>query len=660
MPSYGEIFAFPSIFNERLSVVKYQPVGADAFELWVDSVNGSDVGGGRGPQAAPFLTVPAALQYAWTLQRQETLLIHLVPQATAYAIPAGYVFPAIVSPDGPDASSQAFGFGGLSPLVIRADPTLLLSIPLANILAQNLDPVSGLLSLVTDLALVPGAFAGRFLVDDAGNLAAIRTNDATTLEVAFANTLTAPISVYNRGATIAGDAASLQPTLNLKGGTAPIVVQGVNLTATLGGAVGVAQVGPVRLEACSVPWAVVGQQPNTPAEAPGFIELVGCVVGDLSLGAGALSLSRCVVNDGDVVAALPGCRVTAQETTFASANNSLFVDNDGHTVGSFELQNVDILTPAAEAVFVFGNTAVLIAVKITGAAARGVSVGFGGKAQLLGVGGSGNAVGLVVREGGLVAVDNTTAIAGNAGADIQVEGLPAVTWANFRAGSPPLALKAPGGSAVIQGADTAVIQSPASISAASPVTLTKAFSYVLLDNSAAALARSLMPLAGCRGQVLYLKALSGAFAVTVTPAGGETIEGAANLVLNAANQAVLLVAPDTGTDWKVFALYGGGAVAGGISLSAVSKVFADSGYTSTPTDQAILWDTSGGPCIQNLPDINTVRRQVLYISKTNMGNPLTIDPNGAQTINNAGTLALVVRSTAQLYAPPTGTNWIIL
>lgn len=103
-------------------------------------------------------------------------------------------------------------------------------------------------------------------------------------------------------------------------------------------------------------------------------------------------------------------------------------------------------------------------------------------------------------------------------------------------------------------------------------------------------------------------------------------------------------------------------IAGYLKISnQLSKVFADSPYTATSNDLILLWNTAGGNCIQNLPDINTVRNQVLFITKRSSdGNTVTIDPNGAQTIGGDATLVLPVIATAMIIAPPTGTDWIIL
>ena len=104
-------------------------------------------------------------------------------------------------------------------------------------------------------------------------------------------------------------------------------------------------------------------------------------------------------------------------------------------------------------------------------------------------------------------------------------------------------------------------------------------------------------------------------------------------------------------------------IVGGLYGHDVTKTFADTGYTSTPTDLIIIWDTSGGNCVQNLPDINTVRGQILFIRKnTTDANTLTIDANGAQTIDGALTFVLPggSRGTAMIYATDTTSNWVVL
>lgn len=99
----------------------------------------------------------------------------------------------------------------------------------------------------------------------------------------------------------------------------------------------------------------------------------------------------------------------------------------------------------------------------------------------------------------------------------------------------------------------------------------------------------------------------------------------------------------------------------GLKLPSLAKAAASSPYVLTSADLIVLWTTTAGACAQTLPALAGVRGQVFYISKiTGDVNAVTITPNGAETIGLAATLVLNTISTAQIFAPPTGTDWIIL
>lgn len=150
--------------------------------------------------------------------------------------------------------------------------------------------------------------------------------------------------------------------------------------------------------------------------------------------------------------------------------------------------------------------------------------------------------------------------------------------------------------------------------------------------------------------------------VTVTPDPANTIDGEADLTLNLSLglSCILLYAPGTGVDWKIGPATQGGSEAGGVYLSDVEKVFGDSPYTSLPTDEVIRWTTTGGDCVQALPPIADVRGQVLEITKeTTDAHLVTINPDGAETIEGQTTKVLGVRSSIRIFAPLSGTDWAI-
>lgn len=95
---------------------------------------------------------------------------------------------------------------------------------------------------------------------------------------------------------------------------------------------------------------------------------------------------------------------------------------------------------------------------------------------------------------------------------------------------------------------------PARTTTASPTTLLST-DGVLNYNKAGAVALTLPALAGVRGRLFYVRNQDGTGAVTITPAPGETINGAGTYIMAVSvpfpKGAITLYAPPTGTDWLV-------------------------------------------------------------------------------------------------------------
>jgi hypothetical protein len=77
------------------------------------------------------------------------------------------------------------------------------------------------------------------------------------------------------------------------------------------------------------------------------------------------------------------------------------------------------------------------------------------------------------------------------------------------------------------------------------------------------------------------------------------------------------------------------------------------------TDYTVVFDLNGN-ATANLPDATTIpgRIYVIKINRTNVGDTLTIDPNGAQTIDGAATLAIQCQYAVTIQSD--GTNWRII
>jgi hypothetical protein len=82
-------------------------------------------------------------------------------------------------------------------------------------------------------------------------------------------------------------------------------------------------------------------------------------------------------------------------------------------------------------------------------------------------------------------------------------------------------------------------------------------------------------------------------------------------------------------------------------------------YTLTADDYTVVFDLNGN-ATANLPDATTIpgRIYVIKINRTNVGDILTIDPNGAQTIDGNATLDIQCQQAITIQSD--GTNWRVI
>lgn len=84
-------------------------------------------------------------------------------------------------------------------------------------------------------------------------------------------------------------------------------------------------------------------------------------------------------------------------------------------------------------------------------------------------------------------------------------------------------------------------------------------------------------------------------------------------------------------------------------------------YTAVANDLILLVDTSGGAWTLTLPAAAGVAGQILIIKKTDAAaNALTIDGNGAETIDGAATNAEIDAQYDMLWLLCDGTEWHII
>jgi hypothetical protein len=94
---------------------------------------------------------------------------------------------------------------------------------------------------------------------------------------------------------------------------------------------------------------------------------------------------------------------------------------------------------------------------------------------------------------------------------------------------------------------------------------------------------------------------------------------------------------------------------GSVSYPVVSKSAA---YTATATDYTILCTTGSSYSI-TLPAASGCPGRIYVIKKMSAANTLTIDPNGAETVDGAATLT-VTTQYASYTIQSDGSNWVIL
>jgi hypothetical protein len=119
-------------------------------------------------------------------------------------------------------------------LEIFAEPQVIETITGAHILSQTIDPVTGMLTVTTDLTMTPHAYRGMPIFGDAlGEMAAIADNDATKLYIPYYGwfALTAPLYITEYGAEIINsDVASPKPALSGQGIRTSLLLAGIKMT----------------------------------------------------------------------------------------------------------------------------------------------------------------------------------------------------------------------------------------------------------------------------------------------------------------------------------------------------------------------------------------------------------------------------------------------
>lgn len=512
MPTYQPNITEPFIYTNFLNIMR--SVAFQTLNIYVNSVTGQDAGPGRGSSpTSAYKTLKAALTNAFVLSNEAQVVLHLAG-ADPFSVPDGMTFPQLSSPDQITLNpTPTFGFNKRAPLVIRATPTLFTTIAALNVVSQANNAFSGMKEITTTGGLVVNALQGKWLQDANGVLARVSSNAAAVINIDYSGVdLTAPFLIYDEGATITpADPLSGNPTVNLRGGTTPIVFFGVAIVASAGGAV---QVGPgqqAAFIACDIPSLSAGSSNNSNLSLPAAVECVACDLSSLSLPAANLTVSKSRFADGTFTNMSHQSRIVAEQCSFESMVSRVFSDGSsspqqqtmincifaGSGVqainGRLDMQVCDVADTPAEGVFGLRYATL----KLTGVTSSTLNAG----------------VGLYLQNGSVAEVDPTTDIlsVGNA-IQLGASGPTFATFAAFRTGASPYSSMATGeGSSVWEGAQGQGGSGPPGslgnvvVVTTTPYVVQPTDGYILVDASLGVITIELPALAGSQARELAIK-----------------------------------------------------------------------------------------------------------------------------------------------------------
>lgn len=207
-------------------------LGTDRINLFVNSDTGSDLSPNNGTQDLPYATIPRALSDVPTLQLTGAQICIYCEGVATFLLPDGFTLPQLSSPGRivqDLAQPELFAVQGFGPLNLIAVNTLVQTIDAPDVVAQNTDPTSNLLTVVTNLALTPFALSRLFVVDAIGSIAAIVENDATDIKIVFPGTMNLPLQIFSRPTLANEVVASFNPTLRVRQGSCEVVLAGFDI-----------------------------------------------------------------------------------------------------------------------------------------------------------------------------------------------------------------------------------------------------------------------------------------------------------------------------------------------------------------------------------------------------------------------------------------------
>jgi len=539
-------------------VYNLQPVGENALQtmnLYVNSVTGIDGGPGRGTSAsAPYKNLEQALKDAFALSTKFQVIINLAG-ALPHGLDDGYVFPLTSSADQITTdTTPSFGFTQQAPLVIRADPFAMITLIDVQIVSQADNAISGLKEITTNVGFTPGVYDGKWLRDANGVLARIINNTVSVFNVCYAGPdLVPPFVMETAGATISPAVpASSNPTVVLRGGSAPVVFFGVDITASAGGAL---QVGPNQqaiFVACDIPSMELGCGADTQICGDAAIEAFACKLGSMAAPQAEVNLQNSLMTGGTFTDLSAKTSVFAAACSFVSMVSPLFHDG-ANSVGLFQGTNLSVRLAGGHGVQMSGGKLILTTCDIRKSTGSGVVCTEGCTAFLTACdSGFDNGIAGVVSDTAsrVLVADDGTFVRGDADHDLDVGGLPFQSYADFILGSQPNTRFSAAQSSAIYFAAGGTMQGAVITLTAGPYFVTPSDDLILVDTSLGDVTVQLPPIASCLGRRYVIKKIDAPDnTVNITAFIPETIDGAASQPLNVQYQKMTIMAG--AVEWSI-------------------------------------------------------------------------------------------------------------
>lgn len=217
---------------------------------------------------------------------------------------------------------------------------------------------------------------------------------------------------------------------------------------------------------------------------------------------------------------------------------------------------------------------------------------------------------------------------------------------------------------VIDTAEAIKVNNPTAVAAAaSPYTVLSTDTVLLVDTTAGAVEVDLPAVASSSGRTIVVKDEGGVAAtnqIVIDPNGAETLDGSATSATINTNFGFMSLFCD-GTQWLSNAK-SKAHDAEVLDMTGTAVNNAASPYTVLVTDTLILVDTAGGGVELDLPAVaSNAGRTIMIVDEGGVAGTtaaITIDPNGAETIDGSATSATINEDFGHMCLYCDGTQWL--